>query len=284
MDKVDRKITLQRPGYTESGLCFLDYLESKDIQKPKYKLFLLKWLYSTSGFYDKNIRSYDCIFSDKKFHPKDCKLDIEEVANSEIYNSWLSLYKESIQNCEYLMLCLHKHISQEYPQEEKKYINSLSPKQNADYKSFWWARHECFYNLMENKKVLIVNGLSDLICNYYHSGFTHKYIPDFPKCELVSVNVPYSFFNTGPDNHAIDTIFDQYKKIQDKNFDTAIISYGSYGCILANMIQKNLKKHAITIGSGMNKLFALKNVSLEPRTLPMHYRMIENGRYWNFET
>ena len=274
---------LQRPGYTESGLCFIDYLKSLDINEKNYETFLIKWLYSTSGFYDKSITSYECDFNIKKFHPKYCKIEYEEVINSEIFNFWLSSYKNSLFNCEHLIFCLHSHISNKYDSIKQKYLATLLPKQNNLLKHFWTWHHN-LYDIIKDKKVLIVNGMADTICSYYLSGKTHNLMKDFPKIETIPIVTPYSFFNNGPHKNFKETLENVYEKIIEKNFDIAIISYGSYGCILADMIEKNLNKDAITIGSGLNKMFDLKNIDITKQTLPENFKLIENGRYWNFET
>lgn len=274
---------LQRPGYTESGLCFLDYLKNNLNQtEEKYELFLMKWLFSTSGFYDYSIKSYDCNFNVEKFQPYNCSLDIKEVQQSLAYNTWLKLYKKSLIHCEHLIFCLHKHKVVEYKNIVDEYVNQLDCLQNIKYKHFWtW--HENLYDLIADKKILIINGMSDIICHYYNTGQTHKHISNFPKIETISLQTGYSFFNVGGDNNAIETLEKTYDKICKINFDIALVSYGSYGCILVDMISKKLGKKAVTMGSGLSKMFGVKNIKISESLLPDHYHIIESGRYWNFK-
>jgi len=273
---------LQRPGYTESGLCFLDYLNKHYSKNDnEYKIFLLKWLFSTSGYYDHSIKSYKCNFNVDKFHPRHCQINLDDVLSSDTYNKWLQMYSASLFKSEHLIFCLHNHKKSQYRDFLQKYLDSLKPKQNVQYKHFWtW--HKNIYDLLKQKNVLIINDLADIIHTYYKEGKTHSVYAQFPTMNTIALKTKCSFFNTGPHDNCIETLNIIYEKITSINFDIALISYGSYGCILADRINKNLNKNAITIGSGLPKLFGVENISLPPSELPQYNNIIENGRYWNF--
>jgi hypothetical protein len=108
----------------------------------------------------------------------------------------------------------------------------------------------------------------------------------------------YTFFNNGPDNNNIETLNILCNDIKQINmdYDCAIVSCGSYSCLIADFIIKELKKDVFVIGGTLNEFFALKTQRLKENSpnltynnfwidipefmKPNNYKLIENGCYW----
>jgi hypothetical protein len=282
-------IKLQRAGFTETNLLFIYWLESNcdlpinqllyDVQKLD-----IQRLYSKSGFYDKQING-------NYFN-----IDFEKAKTSDLYHKFINDYTKSLYDCDYLILMSHIYKNKEYFQfkdQLNNYYNKYFNHKNYLNKQlfrYWTDNYSAsIYKYLDNKKVLIVNSFGSLIYQQYISGNVHKIFPDFPILNNIDyVDFPYTFFNSGPHENFFETLNFYYDLIKQKNFDIALVSCGPYGCILVDLIVKNLNKSAITMGSGITPMFGINPGKDEPfwiseipkKYIPLEYEKIENGRYW----
>lgn len=126
--------------------------------------------------------------------------------------------------------------------------------------------------------------MAELYLTQYDNA--HKVYPSMLPFEMKTQTFPYCFFNNGPDRDGFETIERIFNEI-DKNFDTALVSIGPYGCILADRLN-SLGKTTLTVGSGLPKVFAVEPGRKEEywlgeipeQYIPTDYKKIENGRYW----
>ena len=181
-----------RLGFTETTLLFYHYL--KKTNKPqniidriiKSENDLINWLYTTSGFYDKSING-----NNFNFNALECKV-------TEPYNQFMDQLLEIIENSQ-LILCFHEFDTeiQKYKIEFLNYVISKGS-------TFFHLNGDTFFNFINGKKVLIVNPISELMIQQYHSGNVRKIYAKFPPLnEIHSYKNPYTFFNNGPDAHIL---------------------------------------------------------------------------------
>jgi hypothetical protein len=288
---------LQRPGYTETTLMFCDYLKKIGIEDEKIDIKennFIFWLYKSSGWYDmslpcsglKNLPFHDLPYEGG------CNLCAEDLANlikkSYCYGYWKEHYYESIKDSDFIIPLLHKVSG--YNNFKEQFFDSLNHKNkiNTQFNNYW-TNQEKLYSLIENKKVLVVSCFAELISQQYECGNVFKIYNNFPKIKkLFTYCFPYTFFNKGPLENSIDTLnqaFDDVKKI---DFDVAIISAGSYGCLLADLVHKT-GRVGISIGRNASDMFGVnpKKKNLEfwinkipKKYIPDGYEYIENGVYW----
>jgi hypothetical protein len=276
-------IKLQRSGFTETNLIFIDSWTQE--QLPQHLIDLqnldINRIYSKAGFYDKNIEG---TYFD---------INTKQVKNSENFHRWLIEYKKSLYNCDYLEAMSH---IRSYPIYEtfrpllEKFIDSLKHNNMNtvnQYRNFWKKPHT-IYHILDKQKILIVNSFGSLIYRQYTSGNVHKIFPDFPNLSDIDyIDFPYTFFNNGPHQNFFETLDYYMHIIQKKAFDIALVACGPYGCIMVDRIRKALNKNAITIGSGITPMFGIDPKKQEPywthippQYIPKNYEKIEKGRYW----
>jgi hypothetical protein len=287
-----------RLGYTESDLLFIYYLvnySSKkiDIHKDEYLKesaeVMLKWFYSTSGFYDKSISEINikCFFS-KNFESYMRKI-INIVKNStkclllihDFFKDYYMFFGEFAEYLESKVFC-------EIWFEDKS-------KFNLEFDTY------CNINkFMENKNILLINPLSELMYQQYKSNNVYNANNvNFPQVKniLYYKNI-YTFFNNGPGASVIDTYSFICKEVSaiKEDYDCVVISSGAYSCLIADFISTKIGKDVFVIGGTLNNLFALKTQRLSEHTpnficnefwidipnelKPVDYRKIENGCYW----
>ena len=273
---------IQRSGFTETNLIFIDSLVSKDPELIKLRNLDINRMYSKAGFYDKNINgSY-------------FDLDIDQVLKDDNFNRWLYEYKTALENCHYLEAMSHIRaydIYKPYRPLLDNFINSLNH-QNSTYVSMfhnYWVKQHKIYTLLENKKILIINSFGSLIEHQYSSGNTHKIFENFPFFSSIDhIDFPYTFFNNGPHKNFFETLEYIFGLVSSKSFDIALVSCGPYGCILSDRIIKQLNKEAYTMGSGITTMFGIEPNHNEPfwiskipeQYIPEGFEKIEKGRYW----
>lgn len=273
---------LQRTGYTETDLLFCDFLKkNKDIDIESVTAIektFINWLYTTSGWYDKQITgSY-------------FDIDYDRVVLTNIYQSWLNSYRESIIQSDHVNILVHSgHFSKYMDRYWQSFVDSLQIKSNKSYENYWF-HSDRIYPLIKNKKVLVINGFGKLIYNQYISGNIYSIYPNFPEIVNMSyIDFPYCFFNNGPHNNGFETLEFIMNKIADIKFDIALIGAGAYGAIITDKIHRCLYKDSITMCSGISKMFGIdpnkKNdplwiTNIPTEYIPNNFNKIENGRYW----
>lgn len=270
----------QRPGFTESTLLYIKYIEDNhnNLLDSQQKIVLYSkfanWLYTTSGFYDKSIRgSY-------------FDYDIHHILESECFNNFLNTYKIAIHNCDKLNIFIHAAIKNNIPQDIfDQFIISLSANQISEF----WFNYQKWYDILENKSVLLISSFAPLMVNQYESGNLHRIDNKFPNLRnIFGYRTPYTFFNNGNHTNFFETLEDIITNIKKIQFDIAIIGCGAYGCLIAESISSE-NRLGISIGSRVSQMFGVdpdmrnNNLwisSIPKEYIPQNYQKIEGGRYW----
>lgn len=294
---------VQRPGHTESHLLYSNFLKEKYPEKydASIEYFFIKWLYKTTGFYDKSIDINN----------------ISAIIDSECYNKWIKLYNKAIYRCEHLECCIgNPNFADRPPEYLYEYLMTLNPKSLTingeyvyressvmiDWKKYWclegYNRYGIYdgvfhkqYNLLENKKVLIISAFSELI-EYQYKNNVHKIFKNFPKFDLITYTSPYTFLNNGPNSNFFDTLDNINNEIIKIDFDIALLSCGSYAAFLIDSINQNIGKDAIYMGRGCSYMFGIdpkRNpteykdwiIDIPTKFIPDYYEQIEDGIYWS---
>jgi 5'(3')-deoxyribonucleotidase len=234
----------QRTGLSEGSLLYNNWLKKFNLYREDTEAEFINWLYSTSGWYDKDIRgSY-------------FDIDVEAVKGSDNYRMFLEEYHEALKGSDLFHLMLHS----------SWHLNGLE--KQAEFCKQYSETNRCYWNdvpflqaIIKDKKVLVISSIAELISDKYR---------------VFGFNTPQTHFNTGPHKNSWETLEWMFDKLP-KNYDIALISCGSYGVLLADMLV-NDGKDAITIGSGIYNLFPVGEIPEKYR--PNGWEKIENGRYW----
>lgn len=292
-------IKILRLGYTESDLLFIYFLlnySTKKINimddnflKNKTKNMLL-WFYTTSGFYDKTIGTVNinCISSPNFIKYIEILINAIKTSTKCIihfhefikkYSKYFNEFVEFLNNN-----ILFEFLYDDFNNYNRDYLN------NYDINKF-----------MENKNILLINPLSELMVKQYKNGNVYKAINvDFPIVkDIIFYKNCYTFFNDGPHDNNLLTYYsmcNNLKNIESTLYDRVVISCGSYSCLLADFLSKNLKKDVFVIGGELNEKFAIKTqrlkqhkpdfiynkhwISIPENLKPNDYQKIEDGCYW----
>jgi len=236
---------LQRTGLTEGSLIFNQWLKTKGLYREDTEDEFINWLYSTSGFYDKDIKgSY-------------FDIDTKAVKQSENYHRFLREYQTSLLGSDMVHLMIHGayHLNGQELQGE---FSSMFAPQNYCY----WKDTAKLRDSIYEKKILVVSSIADLIEEKYR--------------KVIGYKTPTTHLNNGSDQNYFGTLERVYSELP-KDFDVALVSFGAYGCPLVDMICKS-GKDAMTVGSGIYDIFPVGSVPIEKR--PTGWEKIEDGRYW----
>jgi len=260
-----------RLGMSESTLLFFYYLDNCKINNNLYKNDqhqLINWLYTTSGFYDKNVNGQYFNF------------DSNHIKSTLVYNTYFSNLMNIVKNTNYeLSINFHNIIPEllDYKVQFLKYINYYNKTIHYDLLSF-----------VKNQNVLIINPLGKLYKQQYDNGIT------LGMNSLKYINNGYSFFNNGIHNNILETLESIYIQINNTEFDRAIISAGAYSSFMANHII-NLKKEVYIIGGNLPFYFNIKTkrvidkfpgqinetfIIVPEDMKPHNFKLIEDGCYW----
>jgi len=280
-----------RLGNTESHLLLSYYVikytyESDTIKMQFDRMFMsfANWLYSSAGYYDKDVKGTPFNFDKTAITPKFLK--------------YINELETAIGNCEetqfyfppniFAFLKKHEqHFLQVYKIKKFKLLNETRFNDRVDQ----------IYDFMKHKKVLIVSSFDGLIQKQYDSGNVYKIYPKFPQLQsLDTVKFPYCFCNDGPHQDYFETQDYIFDLIKEKDFDIAILGCGSYGHMLCHRIDNDLKKDAIYVGGNIQEMFGIlcereKNAGfIKPNEFwitdipkeyrPTNFKLVENGCYW----
>lgn len=291
-----------RLGMTECTLLCIYwinvYLKKKDIYLDKNKCNLVKWLYTTSGFYDKKMKGtyFNQLLSD---------------ANSCVYNEYMHKLLDIIKNCDKFDFCIHNIKCSNYVEQFKNWINS---KERISIDS------NVIFNFIRDKRVLFITPFAPLYKNQIDSGNCAKIHNNFPNVKnIIAYKNPYTFFNSGPHNNIFETVLHIKNEIVvfKDDFDCAIISCGAYSCLIADELIKWNKDVCTlgflnpmrnpsfswycTAGGSLQAIFGIFNARMKqhnPNILnelvnkeywimnipdeykPVNYMKIEGGCYW----
>lgn len=239
-------IKLQRTGKTEGCLIFNHYLKKKySISFVESEELFINWLYTTSGWYDSTIDG------------SNMDIDTKAVKQSPVYNRWLEDYTQALKGADHVQVMYHEYYFPKVKIEE--FRNKFKRRQLDGF----WDNPDFLKSQLEGE-VLIINPFAQVIEEKY------------PEYDITPFVWPYTFLNSGPDKNAFETL-DRLTSQIPRNFKTALISAGSYGCLLADRLSK-VDNLVMTVGSGLHKLFPIKEIPKE--LLPDCWQEIDEGKYW----
>lgn len=269
-----------RLGFTESSLLFIYWMNhhkniNNDNLMMKSKNDLIKWLYTTSGYYDKTQ-------SGNYFNVVHCEED------TDIYKKYMNIILDFIKNSDICTVSLHKFSNETYIEDFKKMLN---PKK---YQSIF---KETVFDFIKNKKILIVSPFSKLMKSQIDTGNWKHIYPNAPT--LVNSYIytfPYTFFNNGPHNNILETseyIFNNIIETIEEEYDSVLISCGAYSCLIAKQFY-DIGKNVLTIGGELTKYLGIISkrvkeeqinnkeywINIPEEYKPNDYIKIENGCYW----
>lgn len=282
---------LLRLGFTESTLFLLHYYRTSNVELSNNQSMknmektLLNWLYTTSGFYDKQLTC------------KYMKAPAEAIY-TPTYNAFMQQLYEMIQTATHLQMCFHN----QFDNAEQLTSEFVKHCQHFNSPTFGYIFSNQVYEIMKHRRVLFISPFASLMKQQIDNGNCKKiYNNSFP--EIISVEAfdyIYTYLNYGPDDNILDTCDKQFQKITSElgtNYDVVIISCGAHSCILANKFFSLLQKHVCTLGGEMQGYFGVLNkrhksqlnstTNLEHwiTEIPASYRpscylQIEGGCYW----
>lgn len=275
-----------RLGYTESTLLFLFWLNYyKNINNSEIfnsKNNLTKWLYTTSGYYDKTQNGSYFNVEHKKEDPV-------------IYKIYMNIIFDFIKNSDIYDFKFHNLPNEKFKEEFKQLIN---PKQESH------LTQEIVFDFIKNKKILIISPFSPLIKSQLESGNCKVIYHTTPNVNNICIyKFPYTFFNNGPNNNLLETsenIFNDIINNIKEEYDSVLISCGAYGCLMAKKFYE-IDKNVCVVGGDIQTFFGIlngrtkewfqnNNIEIQHKeywitTIPDEYKpdgymKIENGCYW----
>jgi hypothetical protein len=265
-----------RLGFTESALLYCHYIRIQKIDMVhklefmNYEANFLKWLFTTSGFYDISFN------------------DNYEYINSSNYKKLMDEFYQMSKQSTFTRFAFHNTSVCKYLPEFYKNFNNIEF-------SFEKISNE-FKLFVRDKNILIINPMSKLMKQQYESGNVFK-INNFPRVNSIQCYTnDYTFFNksnnSNHQNHSnsfdyIDSIMPEILSIE---CDCVIISCGAISSLIANRLNKNY----LIIGSNLLTIFGIKHdrikdhsheynenwINVPDEYKPSEYKMIENGCYW----
>jgi len=278
-----------RIGMTESTLLFIFWCEKiKKIKFNKMKNSYIKWLYTTSGYYDKSMKGN---YFNVIHHNKD----------PEIYIKYFDKLLEFLKNTDNLFMIFHNFGNEDKIVYENKNIIQLKEEFRDTFKSkvFGSPSKELIFDFISNKKLLIISPFSKLVKQQIESGNCKKIYDNFPYIKNIYIYTHiYTFFNNGPYQNILETnekVFnDIIQTINIELFDSVLISCGAYSNLYAEKFF-NLGKNVCTIGGELHDFFGIMNKrnrnnittkqeywiqNIPDEYKPKGYMKIEDGCYW----
>ena len=282
-----------RLGLTECTLLFmywLKYHKNIDIKNNKMllgsKKNLIKWLYTTSGYYDKTQ-------SGNYFNVRHDNHDNDTY----IYKKYMNIIFDFIKNSDMFCFALHR--------VQKNIIENIQDfKKNVDPKKKGHITRKIIFDFVKNKKILIVSPFSKLIKSQIDTGNWKHIYPNAPTVVNSCIyTFPYTFFNNGPHNDILETsqyLFNNIIETINEEYDNVLISCGAYSCLMAKQFY-DIGKNVCTIGGDLQVYFGILNgrqkkwykrdniklkneeywiVNIPEEYKPNNYMKIENGCYW----
>lgn len=271
-----------RAGNTELVLCFLRFLDSKNIQYDfEYLRRFLKHLYISSGYFDQQDNLRDGFTS-----------NLEQ---------FLSIWKESLQDCELLVLQDSIDVIQEIcPSEQEAFFQSLHLATLTYRNSFDFER---FSSITKNSHLLVVSPFAPIIEKQYESGNLQFVRPQFKPQNLSGMRFPYLFESTQFSNslEALTHLKIQLnQKIEQAGIDSVALSCGCYGALLADYAYR-LGINAYYFGGDLQIYFGIMGdrwrasfinqawfekqkrywvMEVDSEFIPQNHEQIERSCYW----
>lgn len=237
----------QRTGLTEGSLIYNNWLKEKGLYREDTEARFINWLYSTSGWYDKDI-------SGSYFD-----INVEAVKKSDNYQRFLKEFTESLKGSEWFHLMLHSSYHINGLEISDQFASQFSVT-NTNY----WNNKELLQKMIDGKRVLVISSIAPIIAEKYG---------------VLGYHTPTTHLNTGELKNSWETLDKVTRDIENlkPQFDVAIVSFGAYGCLLVDRIVK-MGKDALTIGSGIYEFYPVEQIPVELK--PAGWERIEDGRYW----
>lgn len=272
-----------RLGYTETTLLFVFWMNNyKKIHNESllnYRNSFTRWLYTTSGYYDKTQNGHYMNVIHKSINDPD------------IYNMYMTTLLNFLIKADILDIRSHVKINDtnnyNYYNEFKKYLEP-NTEQNIS--------REIVYDFINNSKLLIISPFAPLMKQQIDNGNCKKIYNDFPNVNNVfDYRYPYTFFNDGPHNNILETLENEYTKIikmyNINDYDSVIISCGAYSNLLAKKFYE-LNKNVCTVGGELQIFFGIanqrvknvKNIDFDWKTYVENYEDLRKANINTYET
>jgi hypothetical protein len=278
-----------RLGNTEANLLFITYLLKNEILPSSIRFGIMekmmsyiKWLYTTSGYYDKTVPGH---YFD------------QDILNNNFFE-FIKHLQTSVSGCKEAQFYIHETLLKLFDIYKKNFFKAYDIK-NAKLLngSLFCDRINSVFDSIKNRKVLVISSFDGLIKQQYTSGNIYKIYENFPILKQLEVyKFPYCFHNNGPHANYFETLDHVYNDIRKIDFDIAILGCGCYGHMLCHKIHSDLKKDAIYIGGNIQTMFGIlstreKNANtsqvnefwiteIPDEYKPKDYEKIEDGCYW----
>lgn len=280
-----------RLGMSESSLLFLFFIE-KNIKNYNrellkyYRIIILNWFYSTSGFFDIDIKGNYFNFDE----------EYDKIISSKPYLNYFNNLLNFIKTNEFKLFHFRCHNLDKFMSLLPVFFNYI----NKDLNSFNcpYPMNDIIINNFNNKTVLLIHNLSELMINQYENGNLNKINSLFPKVnKFISIKLGYTFLNKPLDgaNNIIDRtiMINEYIefKIKETNSDFIVISCGAYSSLIASFLQGKI--NYCMIGGELEKEFGIitnrhkdniikseYHIYVPHELKPEFHNDIENSCYW----
>jgi hypothetical protein len=284
-----------RLGMSESSLLFMYYIEKHNVGYDEiilkyYRNNLLNWLYSTSGFFDITIKGNYFNFSSEYYN----------IIHSTTYNIYFENLLNYIKNTEFTSFYFKCHNLTKiihYLPDFFKYINKENLTQNEN--NTYIIKNIIEDNL-NNKRVLLIHNLSELMIKQYYDGNIKKINSSFPNFKyIIPYKIGYTFLNNYLHIDFHKNIIERVKSlcvelricIYYNKIDFVIISCGAYSSLLAQELVESIdycligreieKEFGIITNSNKALIEDTKYYVTVPDELkPPGHEIIENSCYW----
>ena len=279
-------IKILRLGMTECSLLFIYWvnyykkIRNDDLENKKNNL--TRWLYTTSGYYDKT----QCGNYFNVVHKYD----------PHIYKKYMCILIDFIKNADIYNFMFH---DLGYPELISQFKQMINPKKESH------LTQEIVFDFISNRKILIISPFSPLIKTQLENGNCKMIYHTTPTVENILIyKFPYTFFNFGMHDNILESseyIFnDIIKNIKISDYESVLISCGAYGCLMAKKFY-NIGKNVCVVGGDLQTFFGIlngrtreyfekNNIEIQHKEhwithipdeyRPNDYMKIENGCYW----
>lgn len=257
-------IKILRAGMTECSLLFIYWLNNhKHIDNAglnKSKENLIKWLYTTSGYYDKTKQG-------NLFNVS------HTGGDTDTYVKYMDILLDFLKQADMYAFALHTVPNQEHIDEFKKTINPIVST---------FISREIVFDFIKDKKILIVSPFAKLMKLQIDNGnLKHIYLNAPTVKNSCVYTFPYTFFNNGPHNNILETsecIFKDIVNSVEDDYESVIISCGAYSCLIAKHFYE-MGKNVCTVGGDLPNFFGILN-SRHRRRLFKDRKKLANKEYW----
>lgn len=256
-----------RLGFTECTLLFIywmnnhKHINNADLNNSKADL--IKWLYTTSGYYDKTKQGNFFNVS-------------HTIGDTDTYVKYMDILFDFLKQADVYACALHKFGGpyQSHIDEFKQTFNPIV---------YTFVSRDIVFNFIKDKKILIVSPFSKLMKLQIDNGNWKHIYPNAPTVKNSCVyTFPYTFLNNGPHNNILETsecIFkDIVNSVQD-DYESVIISCGAYSCLIAKHFYE-MGKNVCTVGGDLPGFFGILNNRHKKWIQADRSSEIENKEYW----